>query len=418
MKFRIGLLRVNVTVISLIILYVFTFQIFFYIKDLPILYAISKGGVPMLGFMVTFIVLFVWKEKPKYSMQVFWSAIGLMVLSAFTAAIHYGQPLSYGLIAQAKIFPFFFFFLTYAALRVLKADLKDITQSLLWFGSLTTLSYLYVNLFVDPRPIFEANFDSQLVYFSFEKGFRFLFDIVPGIIVTFYFFRKYLMEKKPLYIIPVLLFIVYHAIYQKQRVELLTLLLILGLLALQKVSLPKKIAFISLFSFSFVYLFTQFEYFSVMLDTSSGKSDSLNVRMNTIGQATEFLLDNPLNFLFGSGFLNPLLFDKTVQDIYGINFWPADIGWLGITFELGFVGVLVFVFLYLSVFRAATSMKDNEAPLMMLAIKDYIIFSIIYSVMALKIVFQSGIFMSILAILVYVSHLLGKEKLVKMRIIN
>jgi hypothetical protein len=122
-------------------------------------------------------------------------------------------------------------------------------------------------------------------------------------------------------------------------------------------------------------------------------------RLNTIEEILAVLGSDPFRWLLGVGHLNPLT-GTTIQDIYGITFWPSDVGWFGVLFEFGLAGAVVIAILYYILWKESRYHKSGSGSYFMLAMKDYVRKMIILSILVPAIPFLSGVYATLLAIFV------------------
>ena len=143
----------------------------------------------------------------------------------------------------------------------------------------------------------------------------------------------------------------------------------------------------------------------ILFNPESLLDSSMGIRVNTIMQAFRFMSDNNLRVLFGAGGLNSF-YTISFQDYFNTNFWPSDIGWIGILFEFGIIGVIVSLYLYYILLKEANKGTIQEPIL--LALKDYVYLSIFLSPLIPSLIYQIGLYMTILSLFVYKSHYLKK----------
>jgi hypothetical protein len=107
--------------------------------------------------------------------------------------------------------------------------------------------------------------------------------------------------------------------------------------------------------------------------------------------------------LLGVGGLNRIFF-KSFQFYFGQNFWPSDVGLLGIFFEFGILGIVFVVSLWIILLREIKKAKILfKNGILISAFEDYIYLSILLSPLNPMIIYQLGVFSTMLGILVYLN---------------
>ncbi|MBK7704081.1 MAG: hypothetical protein IPI34_14955 [bacterium] len=127
---------------------------------------------------------------------------------------------------------------------------------------------------------------------------------------------------------------------------------------------------------------------------------SLSVRLRSIGNAIDYLGEDPIRWLFGVGGTTRFS-TTTLADIFGDkHFFLADIGWLGIVFEYGLVGAAMLFAVYFGglLFTWQTARIDGR-PLIR-ALADYTFFLFLTSAVY-SFVFTPGELATIVAVAAY-----------------
>lgn len=129
-------------------------------------------------------------------------------------------------------------------------------------------------------------------------------------------------------------------------------------------------------------------------------ANGLDIRVETIKGATEFLGDDPLRWLLGVGTISPASSDS-LQSYFNHFFFLGDITWIGIIFEFGLVGAALILLLQL---RGLAFYHRNLARLdsdFLLSLRDYVLFEVVISNLY-PLTLSPGESMMICAIFVYV----------------
>jgi len=376
--------------------FIFLFQIFFYVTDFNILYIISKIVIGIIGslvFFIYFIRILIKRKLPKYSWYLVLSFFALVLLSASTSNYYFHQPFLLGVIAQVKLNAIFYFFLVLAILKAYRVTLKELETTFIWLGIGFVVLYILINIFVNPIKYWTP-YSSIVVHDS--KGYRFRLPDVFVSIFTFYSFRKFLQQGKFWMLMGFLLSLAYILIFSKERAYMGCVGAVLGLVIFFRAHLVTKIALVSLGLVAIVWLSTGgWEDITSDVDTTS-----LDVRYTTSTVAYGFISSDIMHFVVGGGNLNEL-WDGGFERIYGQNFYLSDIGWVGVDYEFGLIGVLICLSLYFLIFYELNTFIKYNKLILILAFRDFVLMRFMLSVLSPAIPYFIGIFTSILAICVY-----------------
>jgi hypothetical protein len=126
---------------------------------------------------------------------------------------------------------------------------------------------------------------------------------------------------------------------------------------------------------------------------------SLSVRNVSVATAWRFLSEQPERWLLGVG-ATTRFGNVTFAQLFGnAMFFLTDIGWLGVMFEYGAVGVLLILLVHIVGLRITVRWSRGGDP-MMHAFTDYIVFLLVESVIY-SVVFTPGELTTILALAYY-----------------
>lgn len=384
------------------ILLMFFFQYFYYMRDVKILFYINKFAFVLLSFTVVYAYILYIMLRKKY-FPYFGTIVGifllLVVISTFSSYFNFNQPIFFGITAQIKLAALFFYFLSLFILLKYKMSISDVTTSVVFIGVTTFILYYVFALFFNVSDFVGKN---GFILWDPTRGFRFNLPYALGIVTSFYFLRKFNITKKLRYLIfflPFIFFIIYFA--QERMLSFGIIMISLFILFSTLIKNHKFLFIILFFIVSFLLLLA-----GIMLFNPENLMDSsMGIRVNTIMQAFAFMSDNKLRVLFGAGGLNSF-YSISFQDYFNINFWPSDIGWIGILFEFGIIGVIASLYLYYILLKEANKASIQEPIL--LALKDYVYLSILLSPLIPSLVYDIGLYMTILSLFVYKNHYLNK----------
>jgi hypothetical protein len=369
-------------VACLVLSFIFFFQEFFDVHDFNILYVISKviiGVLSSIVFAIYFIKVFIF--------------FSLITLSVTTSNIDFNQPIMMGIIAQVKLTGIFYYFFVFAILKGYKVTLKELETTFLCLGLIFLSVYLFVHLTLNPQRYYSP--ESSIVIHD-SKGFRFRLPDVFISIFTFYCFRKFIARNKLIWFILFIICYAYIAFLNDERTYLACVTLVIGTIVFFKWNATGKIVLVCLGLLTLVWLVNGgFDYLTEDLNTTS-----LDTRLVTTSACVNFISSSPSHFIFGGGNLNELWLNGFGR-IYGDSFFLSDIGWIGICYEFGFVGVLICLSLYITLFVELNTSLRSTKSLLILVLRDYVAMRFVLSVGSPVIPYFIGIFVSILAISVY-----------------
>ncbi len=376
--------------------FVFLFQVFFNVKDFNILYIISKivfGVLSCFVFAIYFIKVIVTKQLPEYSWYLVFMFLIMMILSATTSYIFFNQPFLMGILAQVKLTGLFYYFMMLAILRGFKVTIKELEATYLLTGLVFLFVYDAANIFLNPAKYWTK---ASTIVVHDSKGYRFRLPDVFVSILTFYSFRKMLTNGKFVMIILFLLGYAYVLFFSHERAYLLCVTAVIAFTIFYRSNMGVKIALVLLGFVTLAWLATGgFELIADNVDTAS-----LQTRLVTSTIAYNFVSAEFNHFIFGGGNINELWLNGFAR-LYGDSFYLSDIGWVGINYEFGFIGVLLCLSLYITLFVELNLGLKKHKSLLIYTLRDYVFMRFLLSILSPAIPYFVGIFTCILAICVY-----------------
>lgn len=349
-------------------------QFFHYMKDLMPLWSLSKA-FPVLSLPLAMVV-FRHQLMPTMR-QVLGSFLWLTLVPTFAAIFYFNQDFFTGITAQVKLLPMLYLFSFLGLLLLLKPTLREVSSSFLLLGLFTFIILVLIWLLV-PQSWYWNDYPlgaSPLLTHD-NRGNRVRMPMFFGMITIFYYYRRFLRSPSLGPLLATALGIAITMGIVKTRAMLVGIagVVVLNGFFITRGWLRYAVSGAALagvvVSFSFGYLSSIFR-----TDPSSG----FNVRWETILKATAFLGTSPTRWILGVGTISPTNKDS-LSAFFDHAFFLADITWLGIVFEFGIVGALLFVFYELrGIIFFRRSLRPRIDSLFLGALQDYLIYILLIS---------------------------------------
>ena len=378
-------------------------ETFHYIKDLRPLWALSKA-FPVISLPLVF-----WLyrgERPVGTRQMLITLLYLFLVPSFLGIWVFQQNFFLGLTSQVKLLPLLYFFSFLSLLRLLKLTPYEIKVAFLSLA-VFTMGMLVLSWQLVPHSFYTVHYqigDSPL--FSVDsRGYRIRWPMYFGLIGTFYCYRRFWASLKVKWLLWtvagfwLVLFVV------KTRAYVLGTA---GLLLINAVRLSKpsiRLVILLLIPFAVIGLFSV-PYVATVFSTD--RSTGFDVRAGTIVIILNFLGHDLWRWLFGVGSISPL---DPGGMIHYFNHWffLADLTWLGIVFEFGLVGAVLFALVPLRGLWESRELRNSEEDAFLGCLQDYIIYALLASPMS-PIILAPGEFTLILALFVYEKELTRQKQ--------
>jgi hypothetical protein len=350
---------------------------FHYVKGLYALWALSKV-FPLLSLPLA--VFLLRGERPPIARQLLLSLLWLVLVPSFTAVFSFQQDFFTGLTAQVKLLPLLYFFTFLGLLRWLKPSTSELATGFLICSAVTFV--LLLGFWVAaPQSWYSTTYqigDSPI--FSVDsRGDRIRMPMYFGMIGLFYCFRRFLfgvgLLRRSLWLLAATAGFALVLAAVRTRAMVLGLAATVAVNALRfarprtRVFLAILVPVLLLLLFSVPYLHTAFA-----TDPESG----FDVRWTTFSEALDFLGTNPLRWLVGVGTISSLDPGGMIA-FFNHFFFLADISWLGVVFEFGLVGALLFLLLPvrgLLLFRQLDIPRENA---FLGSLQDYLLYLLLIS---------------------------------------
>lgn len=332
---------------------------------------------------------------------------------AFTATYFYSQPLWYGLLAQRD------FFLCLSALFLFNAlktgwitidNLRRVLIGLSWF---CLLSYILVNLTVNPVPFKTTGF---VGYNPLKGGYLFRFNMTLIIFGTFYYFTSLLKTLNKAHALYFILFFGYLALIRQDRTIVLTTLVGLAILIARNITFKRgfytaavltALGIILLsstyfFSNDFIPKVNQLYTNSIEVVMNLGAEEEVkgngSIRISEAQIAADGFMASPI---FGQGTLSKR-FNGGFNAIHG-HFYPADVGILGVLFLYGMLGVFLVFYQAVLLVRYRSALK-NEHVVFLTACMFFLIQFLLNSLTDGRVVLRSAVSLTFLVPIYFIFY--------------
>lgn len=348
-------------------------QVFHYIVAVWPLWALSKA-FPVISLPAVIAL----RHYPRFPMtrQILVSWSWLLLVPSFAAGVYFHQTFFTSITAQVKLLPLLYFFSFLAVLLTIKPTLYEIERSFIRLGIVVAGVLIAFWLFIPDSWYSTEYVVGDAPFFSHDhRGNRIRMSMYFPIIALFFCFRRAVFERSLRYLVgaAIFLFVVVFIVKTRAMVIGITGVLVLNVFLWSRpairvflmILVPVLLAAI----FSVGYLATTFS-----ADVSTG----FDTRAISILLATQFLGDDPMRWIFGVGTISPTSQDSLIAYFHHF-FFLADITWLGIVFEYGLIGAVLFLllsvrglFLYR---RLQTYVEDDFLG----SLRDYLIYVLMIS---------------------------------------
>ena len=378
-------------------------QTFHYMHDLVPLWALSKA-FPVLSLPLVFRLLN--EQRFPMTRQLLLSLAWLLLVPSFNAVFYFHEGFFTSITAQVKLLPFLYFFSFLAVLLILQPTLDELKRSFIVMGIAIVIA-LIVLWAVTPDQWYEVNYTNgpTPLFTSDNRGHRIRMSMYFPIVMLFFCYRRAWFERSWRYLLGVLITFAVTALIVKTRAMVIGICGIVALNTIIWVRPQVKVLALVLALLAAGALFSV-GYLASIFDTSDGSG--IDVRLTTMKAAVGFLGGSPLSWFFGVGTISPTSSDS-LMTYFNHYFFLGDITWLGIIFEYGIFGALLFVFIQVRglVFyrRLRTEVEDDFLG----ALADYILYVLVISPFYPP-TLTPGESAVILAIFVYVWHVGGFER--------
>jgi hypothetical protein len=325
--------------------------------------------------------------------------VGLLYLvaqSALVSLLQYGQPLLYGVLAQVKLFPVLYYLPVLFLLRTWRISTAELHRALLWLGTALVALYFAVELLIDPASV-STRARSVLIKYDLIRGYRFCLPLVFHETLVFLCFRTFLQSGTWRHLLLVLVSLAYITFWAQPRMELIAVIAVLlfATMGRRAGGMVPRLLFLGLAAAALPFL-SRLVYFR-----QSAVVQAMLSRWDTASLCLSYLNESATHWLFGAGYLNPVLNDVTLQSLYGDQFWPSDVGWLGVVFEYGLLGATLILVFYGFLLRETWRFRAQETPPVLLALRDFVYKTLILTPLVPSVPLFAGLYVTLLAVFKY-----------------
>lgn len=384
-----------------------TFSFFPGIRSLEELWFVVCIG----GFLLVYPLLKIQADWTFSAIEVYLlvAAVVSIFLPAFTSHDVFGQPLGYGVLARRSVSLVFAWLLLIGAWRrrwVSAAQMERVLVSMAWF---TFALYTAMRLLLNP-----LSFPGAPPGFVLGSGTTGATFAVPGCFMTFgvlYYALRGLREKRGLYYLFALVLLV-NAVGPSGRFLTVSLVATIAFFLVRWRPFTQVLkTFVQFIVVAAVALAITYRinpeataekvgrYADAFQVVTGGESDdaSANARVVESDIAYPYIRAHPYT---GVGILSAQWEGAAGQ--IADYFFPDDIGFVGILFTYGSLGLLMFLFQYVFAIRAAFSVSARQSTPLLDATKAFVLYSAINSITTGLFVFsfeQSSFFIVLLFLL-------------------
>jgi hypothetical protein len=317
----------------------------------------------------------------------------LIVQAALAAHYLFQQSIAQGVISQIKLSGVLFYFFAAWLIASAHIRLRDLSVAIHVLGTVTIIAWIVLLVLVDWSSIASTE-ELRFLLFDEFRGMRFGISTVFVELLLFFHLHSFIRERDySSLIILGIIFLLLLLLVQSRNVLLFCGIVVAFNVFRPTVALTSRGALV-------IILFAVGAMAIAVLDVGAIGSEAIAgsyaLRLETAKQMLAFFQREPVVLLFGSGNLSPF-HEVSFADLFGPSFWISDVGWLGVVFEYGLVGVIVFLALYVRLLIQTNRLcRANPSP-MAFALRDFSVKTLIASILVPTAPFLLGQVVTILA---------------------
>ncbi|WP_158914207.1 hypothetical protein [Caulobacter sp. S45] len=349
-------------------------QSFQYVVDVAPVYALTKAW-PILTLPLAFWACM--RLALPYRVILLVTIAWMMGVTPLIGVFELGDTIAAALATTAKIWSLAIALSAAAVFVLLKVDSKTLSRVTLGWGVITFTALVALWLVVPHRVYDDGANSTKLFLYDEQRGYRIYMPMFFGSILVFALNRSFWIKPKVWKPVAMLICFVLLVMIYKQRTAIggMVFVVILGaLFSLRRWRAPAlaALAVAVMLGVPAVWAYAH----SSSVQKSLG--GSLTTRQAEITKAIEFLNAQPHRWIFGSGSATRVG-DVSLGDIVGTRvFFLADLGWLGVTFEYGLIGVGLLLLLHWAALKI--TWRAARAPAAVpRAVFDYVVYIVLVS---------------------------------------
>lgn len=370
-------------------------QLFHYVKDVRVLWALSKAW-PALSLPLC---LFVLRDgpAPRGTRQILITLLYLILVPSFMGIVTFQQDFFLGVTAQVKLLPILYFFSFTGFLRLVKPRSSEISKGfLLWAFALLVIVVLMFLLV--PQSWYDAatKVGDAPVFSKDSRGNRIRLPFFFGMVGIFYCLRRFYSDHNAKWLLGTLAGFGAVLGILKGRSEVLGLSVILAIGVFRFSKPATKVIMAAVLPLLGMALLAV-PYVASTFDTSS--RSGFDVRRWSIQKTTDFLGHDLVRWVVGNGAITPLDNFGFIR-FFNHFYFLADITWWGVVFEYGLIGAFLLLLISIRALWESRTVPPTRAGAFLGSLQDYVLYTVVISP-AYPLTLVPGEVAIILAIIVY-----------------
>jgi hypothetical protein len=373
-------------------------QCFQYMVDVPPLYFLSK----VWPFLM--LPLFLWGftrlHMPFKILQTI-TLVWVIGVTPLVGIIQLGNDFVAALATTIKVWPFTFSFALAGMLVLLQLPADSLRRVILTLGAVTYAIMLALWLIVPASVYGGGDAATKLFMYDPERGYHLYIPMFFGMLLVFYLNRSFWIQPRIWKLLAIVACFTLQFMIYKERAAIgggAVAVIVGGTLSAGRWR-PLALAILALGGgIAALYAISWFQ------STADVRSlgGSLAVRQVSVATAWTYVTADPWRWLVGVG-ATTRYGNVTLAQLFGNRmFFLSDIGWLGVLFEYGAIGVSLVFLVHLAALRMASRCSRRDDALSQ-AFVDYVVYLIIVS-SVYSVVFIPGELMVIMALSYYLAY--------------
>jgi hypothetical protein len=375
-------------------------QCFQYMVDILPLYALSKA------WPVLMLPLFGWAlmrlDVPWKVLQI---ALLLWVLGVtpMVGIIQLGNGFFAALATSVKVWSYTYVFSAAGLLVALRPRPRELRQIILWLGTGTYIIMVLLYLVAPKSWYGGGDVETKLFMYDPERGYHLYMPMFFGTLLIFYLNRSFWMQRRLWKLAGIIVALALQFFIYKERASIAGAIVTLVFTTAWSTGKwrPAAMALLAVAAGFGVLALLQHAQHPAALSSNLG--GSLAVRQVSIATAWKYVTADPFRWIVGSG-ATTRFGNITFAQLFGNRmFFLTDIGWLGVLFEYGLIGVLLLLGIHLAGLSMASGWARPGDPLSY-ALVDYIVYLLIVSAIY-SVVFTPGEPTTVIALAYYFARM-------------